>query len=106
MIAKKGLNNQLPKTIKATFDELGVLKHLREAGIKKTFGFSCAYLFQLVFCLIFEQKNWYQLLESKKSFNYPAKGHRLSLFESSEVCLAPLSALFECEHHSKSERTH
>lgn len=73
MIAKKGLENQLPKEIKATFDELGVLKHLRNAGIKKTFGFTCAYLFQLVFCLIFEQKNWFRLLEGKRSANYPAK---------------------------------
>lgn len=73
MIAKKGLNNQLPKEIKATFDELGVLKHLRSAGIKKTFGFSCASLFQLVFCLVFEQKNWYRLLKSNQSINYPAK---------------------------------
>lgn len=73
MIAKKGLDNQLPKEIKATFDELGVLKHLRKAGIKKSFGFSCTYLFQLVFCLVFEQKNWYRLLKSKKLTHYPAK---------------------------------
>jgi len=73
MIAKKGLNNQLSKDIKATFDELDVLKHLRNAGIKKTFGLSCAYLFQLVFCLVFEQKNWYRLLKSNQSINYPAK---------------------------------
>lgn len=73
MIAKNGLNNQLPKEIKATFDELGVLKHLRHAGLTKTFGFTCAYLFQLVFCLIFEQKNWYRLLESKKATHYPGK---------------------------------
>lgn len=73
MIANKEGKNQLPKEIKATFDELGVLKHLRNAGITKTFGFTCAYLFQLVFSLIFEQKNWYRLLESKKAANYPGK---------------------------------
>ncbi|MET1249442.1 hypothetical protein ABWW58_11700 [Sporolactobacillus sp. STCC-11] len=45
MIAKNGLNNQLPKEIKATFDELDVLKQLRHAGITKAFCFTCAYLF-------------------------------------------------------------
>jgi hypothetical protein len=49
-------------------------KHLRQAGITKSFGFSCAYLFKLVFCLIFQQKNWFSLLESKKAGQFPAKG--------------------------------
>ena len=56
MIANKGQKNQLPKEIKSAFDELDILKHLRNAGITKSFGFTCAYLFQLIFCLIFEQK--------------------------------------------------
>src|SRR5690625_4011660 len=50
-----------------------MLKHLRKAGITKGFGFSCAYLFQLLFCLFFEQKNWFRLLESKKSESLPGK---------------------------------
>jgi hypothetical protein len=48
-------------------------KHLRQAGINKSFGFSCSYLFQLIFCLIFQHKNWYSLLDSKKAEKYPAK---------------------------------
>lgn len=73
MIAKNSLNNQLPNEIKSTFKELNVLKHLRIAGITKSFGFSCAYIFQLIFCMIFENKNWFRMLESKKATDIPAK---------------------------------
>jgi hypothetical protein len=73
MIAKKYPNKQLPNELESTFKELKILKHLRKAGITKSFGFSCAYLFQLIFCLIFEHKNWFQSLESKKASDRPAK---------------------------------
>ncbi|ALX47495.1 transposase [Lentibacillus amyloliquefaciens] len=73
MIAKNNLNNQLPNEIKSTIKELNVLKHLRNAGITKSFGFSCAYIFQLIFSLIFENKNWFRTLESKKAADVPAK---------------------------------
>ncbi|WP_251459530.1 IS4 family transposase, partial [Weizmannia agrestimuris] len=73
MIAKNSLNNQLPNEIKSTFKELNVLKHLRIAGITKSFGFSCAYIFQLTFCMIFENKNWFRMLENKKATDIPAK---------------------------------
>jgi len=53
--------NQLPKEIQAAFKELKILQHLRNAGFKKRFGFTCTYLFQIVFCLIFHHRNWYQL---------------------------------------------
>jgi hypothetical protein len=73
MIANNDQTKQLPNEIKSTFKELKVLKHLRKAGITKSFGFTCAYLFQLIFCLIFENKNWFRTLESKKSTDIPAK---------------------------------
>lgn len=73
MITNNGQNKQLPNELTSTFKELNVLKHLRKAGITKSFGFSCAYLFQLVFCLIFENKNWFRTLERKKSIDFPAK---------------------------------
>ncbi|MGE6897612.1 IS4 family transposase, partial [Priestia flexa] len=73
MIANHDQSKQLPNEIKSTFKELKVLKHLRKAGITKSFGFTCAYLFQLIFCLIFENKNWFRTLESKKSTDIPAK---------------------------------
>lgn len=73
MIANNEQNKQLPNELKSTFKELELLKHLRKAGITKSFGYSCGYLFQLIFCLIFENKNWFQMLESKKTSDVPAK---------------------------------
>jgi hypothetical protein len=73
MIANNDQTKQLPNELKSTFKELKVLKHLRKAGITKSFGFTCAYLFQLIFCLIFENKNWFRTLDSKKSTDIPVK---------------------------------
>lgn len=73
MITNNDQNKQLPNELSSTFKELQVLKHLRKAGITKSFGFSCAYLFQIIFCLIFENKNWFRTLKSKKSSDFPAK---------------------------------
>jgi hypothetical protein len=65
--------NQLPKEIQVAFRELKVLQHLKAAGFKKRFGFSCSYLFQIVFTLIFHHKNWFSLLESTKGEEFPRK---------------------------------
>lgn len=73
MIANNNQDKQLPNEIKSTFKELNIFKHLRDAGIKKSFGFSCSYIFQLIFSLIFENKNWFRSLESRKSADLPAK---------------------------------
>lgn len=73
MIANNNQNKQLPNEIKSTCKELNILKYLRDAGITKSFGFSCANIFQLIFCLIFENKNWFRMLESRKSTDVPAK---------------------------------
>lgn len=64
---------QLPNEMKQAFKELNILKHLRKANIQKGFGFTCSYLFQLVFVLIFHNKNWFRLLKSSKGDNFPAK---------------------------------
>ena len=73
MIANNDQNNQLPNELKATFNELNILKHLRDSGINKNIGYTCAYIFKLIFCLIFEGKNWYMFLQSKKSHKLPEK---------------------------------
>ena len=52
---------QLPNEIKFAFHELGILKHLKNAGINKHAGFSGTYLFQIVFTLIFQHKNWFHM---------------------------------------------
>ena len=73
MIANNESKNQLPKELKATFDELNILKHLRNAGINKNMGYTCASIFKMIFCLIFEGKNWYMLLQGRKSDALPEK---------------------------------
>jgi hypothetical protein len=73
MIKQNALNNQLPNEIKAAFKELQILDHLRKAGFRKKFGFTCSYLFQLVFTLIFYHKNWFQLIQSNKNESFPGK---------------------------------
>lgn len=73
MIANNDQENQLPKELKSVFKELNVLHHLRNAGITKSVGFTCAYIFKLIFCLVFEGKNWFRLLQSKKSDGLPEK---------------------------------
>lgn len=73
MIDQNSQYNQLPNELDSVFSELEMNKHLRQTGIKKSFGFGCSYLFQLVFCLIFQHRNWFSLLESKKADKFPAK---------------------------------
>ncbi|WP_242966708.1 transposase [Desulfosporosinus sp. FKA] len=73
MIAQKEQRNQLPKEIQPAFKELNVLQHLRNAGFKKRFGFSCSYLFKLIFVLIFYHKNWFRLLESERGELFSGK---------------------------------
>ena len=73
MIKQKASFEQLPAELKPAFQELGVLKHLREARFRKSFGYSCSQLFQLVFVLLFHQKNWFRLLESAKGEAFPGK---------------------------------
>jgi hypothetical protein len=73
MIEQKQPIDQLPKEIKLAFEELKIVKHLNNAGFKKKFGYTCAYLFRLVFILLFHQKNWFRLLESSKGESFPGK---------------------------------
>jgi hypothetical protein len=73
MINRNTENNQLPIEINSAFKELKILQHLRNAGFKKKFGYTCSFLFQVVFVLIFHHKNWYQLLDSSKGDSFPGK---------------------------------
>jgi hypothetical protein len=73
MIEQSEPCNQLPQEIKPAFKEINVLRHLRNAKINKKFSYTAVYLFQLVFVLLFHQKNWFRLLESNKSESFPGK---------------------------------
>jgi hypothetical protein len=73
MIEQNVQQNQLPNEIRPAFKELQVLQHLKTAGFKKKFGYTCSFLFQLVFVLLFHHKNWFRLLESEKGEAFPGK---------------------------------
>ncbi|MBY0054878.1 transposase, partial [Brevibacillus agri] len=73
MIIKKDLSQQLPKTLLNAFSQLKIGHHLRKAGIIKGVGYSCLELFQLVFLLVFQHKNWFRLLESEQRTDLPGK---------------------------------
>lgn len=55
------------------FATLHIGKTLRQAGISKTFGVSSLAVFQIVFSLVFEGKNWFRLLESDRGADLPGK---------------------------------
>ncbi|WP_442951544.1 IS4 family transposase [Paenibacillus sp. GYB004] len=55
------------------FHSLKLGKLLREAGIQKSFGLSALVVFQLLFSLVFEGKNWFRLLESSRGSSLPGK---------------------------------
>ncbi|MET3209952.1 UNVERIFIED_CONTAM: hypothetical protein ABIC26_002900 [Paenibacillus sp. PvR008] len=53
------------------FTTLHIGKALRYAGISKSFGLSSLAIFQIVFSLVFEGKNWFRLLESERGADLP-----------------------------------
>ncbi|MHC1758990.1 MAG: transposase [Negativicutes bacterium] len=73
MITRKLLANRLPADTIADLAELRILHHLRAAGIKKRLGFSLGDLFLLIFSLVFQHLNWFQLFTSAKAENLPGK---------------------------------
>ncbi|HWR09474.1 IS4 family transposase [Sporomusa sp.] len=73
IVKQQQAENQLPNEIKSVFEELHISRHLRSAGITKNLGFTCSYLFQIIFCLIFQHRSWFQLLESTRAAELPGK---------------------------------
>ena len=73
MITRKLLANQLPAETIADLKELRFLHHLRNAGIKKRLGFSVSELFLLIFSLVFQHRNWFQISASAKATDLPGK---------------------------------
>jgi hypothetical protein len=73
MLSKKLSFVHLSQDLKNSFSELNVGKHLRNSGITKKLGFSCLSIFQLLFLLVFEHRNWYQAGLSKQAPDLPGK---------------------------------
>ena len=73
MITKKPSQDQLQTSLLHSFSTLKMGTHLRKGGITKGLGYSCLELFRIVFLLVFQQKNWFRLLESEKRDDLPGK---------------------------------
>lgn len=73
MLSKNSSFVHLSQAMKTSFSDLHIGKHLRNAGITKKLGFSCLTIFQLLFLLVFEHRNWYQACLSKKAADLPSK---------------------------------
>lgn len=73
MLSKNSSFVHLSQAMKTSFSYLHIGKHLRNAGITKKLGFSCLTIFQLLFLLVFEHRNWYQACLSKKAADLPSK---------------------------------
>ena len=73
MITRKLLKDQLPVETIADLQELRIFHHLRAAGIKKRLGFSAGDLFLLIFSLVFQHRNWFQLFSSAHAEDLPGK---------------------------------
>lgn len=57
----------------SVFHSLKLGKLLRDAGIRKSFGLTALAVFQLLFSLVYEGKNWFRLLESNRGSSLPGK---------------------------------
>ncbi|MGM0877912.1 MAG: hypothetical protein ACQEWV_25060 [Bacillota bacterium] len=73
MLSKKSTFVYLSQAMKNSFSELNVGKHLRNAWFTKKLCFSCLSIFQLLFLLVFEHRNWYQADLSKQAVDLPGK---------------------------------
>lgn len=71
MVHHRTLSDQSRFSFVLTSLKIG--KWLREAGIRKSFGLSALAVFQLLFSLVFEGKNWFRLLESSRGASLPGK---------------------------------
>ncbi|MGF9911629.1 hypothetical protein ABEX47_10570 [Paenibacillus ehimensis] len=60
-------------TTSAVFSTLQIGHLLRKAGISKSFGYSSLAVFQILFSLVFEGRNWFCLLESDRGKSLPRK---------------------------------
>lgn len=73
MIHQHDLSEKNNLEISRALKSLKINKLLRSANVRKSEGFSAAYLFQLLIILVFESKNLYRLLDSKKGEDRPQK---------------------------------
>lgn len=73
MLHQESLSEQAKTRSSTLFSTLQIGHSLRNAGISKTFGLSSLAVFQLLFSLVFEGRNWFRLRESERGQSLPGK---------------------------------
>ena len=73
MVQQKPLSEQSINQFSQIFSTLKVSQLLRQAGIRKTYGFSCFTVFQMLFEIVFKSRNLYRILGSKLAESMPHK---------------------------------
>ena len=73
MIHQKSLPEQAANPFSPIFSVLKVSQLLRQAGIRKSYGYSCFVVFQMLFQLVFQNRNLFRILESKLAESMPGK---------------------------------
>ncbi|SFL03425.1 IS4 family transposase [Brevibacillus centrosporus] len=73
MLHHNSLSEQAKTRFTAVFSTLQIGHLLRKAGISKSFGLSSLAVFQLLFSLVFEGRNWFRLQESERGESLPGK---------------------------------
>ena len=73
MIQQNGLLEQGGNSFLRIFTTLKVGQLLRQAGIRKSYGYSCLAVFTMLFQLAFQSRNLYRILTSKRAEIMPRK---------------------------------
>jgi hypothetical protein len=73
MIQQNYLSEQAKNRFSQIFSLLKVSQLLRQAGIRKSFGFPCFAVFQMLFQLVFQDRTLFRVLESNKAEYLPRK---------------------------------
>lgn len=73
MLNQTPIKKQLPNEIFTIFSELKLFYHLRKAGITKQKGYDTAFLFTVLFALVFKGKSLNQVLTSREAEAYSGK---------------------------------
>jgi hypothetical protein len=73
MVQQNALSEQDKFRFSQIFSTLKISQLLRQAGIRKSFGFSCFTVFQILFQLVFQGRNLYRILEGTQAESMPRK---------------------------------
>jgi hypothetical protein len=73
MIQQNTLPEQTELRFSQIFSLLKVSQLLRQAGIHKSYGYSCFAVFQMLFLLVFQGRNLFRILESDQAETMPCK---------------------------------